>query len=243
MAGGISRNSPQPQNNSGYAARNPEYAGQYADTPDYGSPNGAYSAPDIRRDAPYNDEFGWSVHMRRGVENTPDAMRNLEFPVRQDGPTGGTPPRTYWAPRDADERIRESVTDTDANGWRTESHFKPVNRNNPRETPPAETRWTERLGPSNWSFTRPFDQLAKGTGARTFNGLHFSMADHRRDYEILGMKPWRQSRNTYRVDPAPWDADMYDVPPDATVGVQMQARYPSVQAVDIPSNGGSYRLG
>jgi hypothetical protein len=238
MAGGLSKRQPQ----TGYAARNPEYAGQYADTPDYGTPNSAYAAPDLRRDAPYTDEFGWGPKTRISVETTPDAMREMEFPVRGDGPYDGTAPKKYWGPRDADEAQRESVTNTDANGWTTPSYAKRVNRNNPRETPPAETRWTERLGPSNWSFTRPFDQGAKGTGARFLNGVHFSMADHRRDYPILGMRPMRQSRNTYRVDPAPWDADMYDVPPESTIGVSTQARYQAVESMEIPGSTRSYRL-
>lgn len=242
MAGGISRNQPPPPNLSGYAARNPDYAGQYADTPDYGTPHGAFAAPDYRQDAPYTDTFGWGPKTRLGVESTPDAMRELQFPVRGDGPYDGSNPHSYWSPRDADQKQRETVTETDANGWRTESHWKPVNRNNPRETPPPETRWTERLGPSNYSFTRPFDQLGKGTGARQFNGMHLSMADHRRNYEILGMKPWRQSRNTYRVDPAPWDADLYDVPPENTIGTYSNARYPAVQSVEVPGSTASYRL-
>lgn len=241
MAGGVSNEMRQPLN-SGYAARNPEFAGQYADTPDYGTPNSAFAAPDLRRDAPYNDEFGWGPKTRISVETTPDAMREKQFPVRGDGPYDGTAPKKYWGPRDADQKSREAVTTTDADGWTTSSYAKKVNRNNPRETPPPETRWTERLGPSNWSFTRPFDQQQKGTGARVLNGLHFSMADHRRDYPILGMRPWSQARNTYRVDPAPWDADMYDVPPESTIGQVSQARYQAVQPVEIPGSNRSYRL-
>lgn len=222
MAGGRSkRQTPQ---GDGYAARNPEYAGQYADTPDYGSPNGAYAAPDLRTDAPYTDTFGWGPKTRISVDGTPDAMREMVFPVRQGGPEGGTPPKQYWRKRDVDEAKRESVTETDANGWDERKGSYRVGRN-AREIPPPETRWTERLSPANWSFTRPFDQLAKGTGARALNGMHFSMADHKRNYEIGGMRPWRPNRNTYRVEPAPWDADMYDVPPQETMGNPMQARY------------------
>ena len=101
---------------------------------------------------------------------------------------------------------------------------------------------TEKLSPRRYSFTRPFDQGTKGNGARQLNGQHFSMADHRRDYPILGMRPWNQHRNTYRVDPAPWDAEMYDVPPESTMGAVTNGR---IQAVDVPGDSGnrSYRLG
>lgn len=239
MAGGRAKNqSPQ----TGYAARNPEYAGQYADTPDYGTPSSAYAAPDLRRDAPYIDTFGWGPKTRIGVSGTPDAMREMTFPVRQDGPTGGTPPRTYWRKLDTDERQRESVTETDANGWDIRKSQYRVGKN-PRENPPPETRWTEKLGPSNWSFTRPWDQLRKGNGARILNGVHFSMADHRRNYEIGGMRPWRANRNTYRLEPAPWDADMYDVPPQETMGNPRNARYQAPSSPDFTGGTGrSYRL-
>jgi len=223
---------------NGYGAR-VTGAGDQGTTPDYGQPDSAYAAPDIHKDAPYNDEFGWSVHMRLGVENTPDAMRELDFPVRDMRPPGNTSPQPYYRTLDADEKQRESVTDTDGNGWEEQKGSYKIGPN-PREIPPPETRLTERMSPASYSFTRPFDQLSKGNGARSLTGIHFSMADHRRDYEILGMRPWSAHRNTFRVDPAPWDADMYDVPPVDTQGTYVNGR---VQAVDIPSSGNnSYRL-
>lgn len=216
-------------------------SGDQSDIATYGMPDSAYAAPDIHRDAPYNDEFGWAVHPKIGVDNTPDAMRELSFPVRETRPPGNVSDKPFYRAEDADEQARESVTDQDANGWNepTKDHYK-VGRN-PRENPPPETRPTEQMSPRSYSFTRPFDQLTKGNGARHLNGQHFSMADHRRDYEILGMRPWSAHRNTYRVDPAPWDADMYDVPPTSTEGTYVNGR---VQAVDIPYDSGnrSYRL-
>jgi hypothetical protein len=170
-------------------------------------------------------------------------------PIRYYSDYDGTPPTRFYRPRDADEKARESDTDQDANGWPVQKDVKKVNRNNPRETPPPETRWTEKLGPRSYSFLRPFDQYNRGNSqdgdmgsARHLNGMHFSMADHRREYDILGIQPWGRRRNTFRVDPAPWDADMYDAPPADTVGVQTHAR---IQAVDIPTTPGnrSYRLG
>lgn len=234
MAGGA-KSSP-----NGYGARNPEYAGQYSDTPDYGSPNSAYAAPDLHRDAPYNDEFGWGPKTRISVEGTPDAMREFQAPVREKRPNASESPVPFYSRLDADEAQRHSVENQDANGWTEQKSSYKIGPD-PRWNPPVETRMTSNMAPRTYSFTRPFDQGSKGNGARTFNGLHFSMADHRRDYEILGMRPWSQHRNTYRVDPAPWDADMYDVPPESTIGTQTQARY---QAVDVPVESGnrSYRL-
>lgn len=229
MAGGVAKNMPQ---SGAYTSRDPEYAGQYADTPDYGMPNSAYAAPSLTQDAPYNDEFGWGPKTRISVETTPDAMREHQFPVREKRPPGNDSPKPWYRALDAEEKQRESVTDQDADGWQEQKGRYKITPN-PRENPPPETRWTEQLSPRSYSFTRPFDQGTKGNGARRFTGNHFSMADHRRNYEILGMRPWSQHRNTFRVDPAPWDADMYDVPPESTIGAVTNGR---IQAVDIPSD-------
>jgi len=223
---------------NGYSARVTN-AGDYSSLPEYGMPDSAYAAPDLRDDAPYNDEFGWSAKTRIGVESTPDAMREFAAPVRDVRPPGNESPAGWYNALDADEKRRESVTDQDANGWEIKKDRYKIGPD-PRWNPPAETRPTERMSPATYSFTRPFDQGQKGNGARQLNGTHFSMADHRRDYEILGMRPWSAHRNTYRVDPTPWDADMYDVPPPQDIGTVVNGR---VQAVEIPaSNNRSYRL-
>lgn len=224
-----------------YDSRNPGYAGQSSDIPQYGMPDSAYAAPDINRDAPYTDAFGWSASTRIQVNGTPDAMRENLYPVRDVRPTPNEAPGVWYSPIDADDRQRHSVEEIDANGW-DENKGTPyrVGRN-ARDTPPPETRLTERMSPRRYSFLRPWDQGSKGNGARTLNGNHFSMADHRREYEVLGMRPWSQHRNTYRVDPAPWDADMYDVPPESTIGAVTQGR---IQAVEVPesSSNRSFRL-
>jgi len=162
------------------------------------------------------------------------------FPVRDVRPTPNKAPKDWYQPLDADDQTRHSVEDIDANGWEEKKDRYKIGPD-PRWNPPAENRVTQKLSPRRYSFTRPFDQRSKGNGARTLNGNHFSMADHRREYEVLGMRPWSQHRNTYRVDPAPWDADMYDVPPESTIGAVTQGR---VQAVEIQENLGSnsYRL-
>lgn len=236
MAGGKQSRNPQ---NGAYTSHAGN-AGDYADAPEYGQPDTAYAAPDIHRDAPYNDEFGWGPKTRISVENTPDAMREFAAPVR-DFRVNPEHQYDFYRQRDADEKQRESVTEQDGNGWDEKKDRYKIGPD-PRWNPPAETRVTEKLSPRRYSFTRPFDQLTKGNGARQLNGQHFSMADHRRDYPILGIRPWSQHRNTYRVDPAPWDAEMYDVPPESTMGAVSNGR---IQAVDVPGDSGnrSFRLG
>lgn len=228
------------QSSNAYGARNPQFAGQYADAPDYGTPSSAYAAPDLHKDAPYNDEFGWGPKTRISVSGTPDAMREFQVPVREYGPGDNEPPGLFYSRLDAEEASRHSVENQDADGWTVRKARYQIGPD-PRWNPPAETRVTEQMAPRSYSFTRPFDQGTKGNGARQLNGLHFSMADHRREYDVMGMRPWSQHRNTYRVDPAPWDADMYDVPPEQSIGTVSQGR---IQAVEIPEYPGnrSYRL-
>lgn len=230
MAGGASPN-PYAADNSG---------GQYANAADYGTPNNAFAAPGPSTDAPYTDTFGWGPSPRISVGSTPDAMRLQDFPVRTFRPEGSEAPEDFYRPLDADDAQRHSVEEIDADGIEIrKAEYK--RGPDPRWNPPAETRITERLSPRSYLFTRPFDQGTKGNGARQLNGMHFSMADHRREYDILGMRPWSAHRNTYRVDPTPWDADMYDVPDPGTVGTGYQGR---VQATELPSDPGnrSYRL-
>ena len=229
MAGGAQ---PNPYSNSGYS-------GEYGNAADYGQPNSAYAAPGPSTDAPYNDEFGWGPSPRISVNGTPDAMRLQEFPVRTFRPDGDDAPQEFYGPIDAEEKQRHSVENVDADGWEIQKAQYKIGAD-PRWNPPNETRITERMSPRTYSFWRPFDQGTKGNGARSLNGTHFSMADHRREYDILGMRPWSAHRNTYRVDPTPWDADMYDVPPEGNSGNAIQGR---TQAVEMPYSGDrSFRL-
>lgn len=220
-----------------YAADNA--GGQYSNAAEYGTPNSAFAAPGPSTDSPYIDEFGWGPKPRISVESTPDAMRLQNFPVRTVRPDGDDAPEEYYGPLDADDKTRHSVENVDADGWEIVKDRYRIGPD-PRWNPPAETRITEKMSPRRYSFWRPFDQGTKGNGARQLNGLHFSMADHRREYEILGIRPWSAHRNTYRVDPTPWDADMYDVPDSETVGTTRQGR---VQAFEVPgSDNRSFRL-
>lgn len=195
------------------------------DQPAMGARN-SYAAPDLDIDNGYNDEFGWAdgVMPAHSIWGTPDGMR-LNTVNQHDFYNG---PETYnfHVQRDDDDRIRHLEEVIDANGWQEEVGFKKVGLFNPREYPPLPTRWTESQSPNTYSFVRYFDQLHKGSGARRFNGSHYSFAEHPRRYDILGMDPPKVGRNTYRINPVPWDADSIDVPPQVApdyVPVRIQA--------------------
>lgn len=196
-------------------------------------PSNDYAAPDDVK-APYSG-FGWGPTLEvNGVWGTPDAHRLQTLPTRDFHPVDQ---ESFYEDRDASDKARHSVEYQDADGWEEKKGRKAVGRN-PRETPPPETRLTEKLAPRSYTFLRPFDQHSKGNGARRLNGNHFSMADHRRNYEILGMQPVRSHRNTYRIEPGPWDANIVDMPP---IEVPVEA---AIQAVEMPdsTNNRSWRL-
>lgn len=198
----------------------------------------AYAVPPLSAGDAYMDEFGWAPHLaqRTSTVETPSAQRMMTTPLRDYRPNPVRPPEEFWNRNTADVQQRESVVKTNATGWTTPSGVAPGDTRwapNPRLYAPPEPRLTNRLGPNTWTQTRPFDR-----GAKRFNGLHFSMADHRRKYDILGMRPAVSRRNTYRIEPAPWDVDVVDMPPE---GGQ---RTPDaiVRSVEIPSVGRSMRL-
>jgi hypothetical protein len=204
----------------------PEYAmPQSRDfaAPGINEPNGTLDNPN----APY------AVALKEETNSTPDPFRLGHMVQRQAYPVAGSPPEEYYGALGAELLNRHSVESQDADGWEenkgTYKRFAP----NPRATPPPEDRPTMRMAPRTYSFLRPL------WGApRALNGEHFSMADHRRTYDILGTQPVRTWRNTYRIDPTPWDTNVVDIPP-AQSGPIPQA----IQAIDVPSSRNSaFRL-
>ncbi|HVI71471.1 MAG TPA: hypothetical protein VM656_08305 [Pyrinomonadaceae bacterium] len=212
---------------------------QIMEPPTYAVPqHGAFSVPSVESGAPYNDEFGWGPRLRTSPTEIPSAQRLQTIPTYDRRPPPAQPPERFWDKLDADDEKRHAVEDIDANGWTERKGVFPTDKrwaDNPRRYPPPEPRVTSQLAPRSYSFTRPFDQHA----ARTLNGTHFSMADHRRNYEILGMAPIKRPRNTYRLEPVPWDIDVVDMAP-VNEPTTVQARMTSVE---LPPASRSYRLG
>lgn len=225
-------------------------AGSQFDPPEY--PEQEYTEyADPTGDAPYTDTFGWAPALRLDVDTIPDTRRLGTAPRYDFSPDPVRPPEEFYGRRDANTKSRESVTEQQATGWQeTKSGFGQPDPSagamrfapNPRSIPPAESRITQLLSPANYSFVRPFMQGLPKMGARDLNGVHFSMADHRRNYEILGMAPQRKpgsgSRNTYRLEPQPWDTGIVDMPPtnmDQPETVEMPT-------VDVAYQSRSWRL-
>lgn len=166
------------------------------------------------------------------AEGIPDAHRMRTMPLYDYRPVPSQPAQDWYegptgTARETLARHR-AVETVDGDGWRM---FRGLNRKrpgpDPRWTPPPEPRVTNELAPTTYSYTRPFDQDIE----RRFNGQHFSMADHRRTYDVYGMQPVSNRRNTYRADPQPWDTDIVDRAPEYTPAA---AR---ITPVDLPFRG------
>lgn len=199
---------------------------------------GPFAVPSLESGSPYMDNpaGGWAPPVYRIPVSRPDLVADYRTDPQR-------PPQETWRSRDRDDARRHSVEDQDADGWTEQKGYKKW-APNPRSVPPPEDRPTMQMAPRSYSFTRPFDQLNRSYGdaqvgtARQNNGVHFSMADHRRSYDILGMAPAQRSRrNTFRLMPPPWDANIVDMPPE------MEMPNVTVRSVDVPRDNRTYRLG
>jgi hypothetical protein len=208
----------------------------------------AYTAPgweDGRENFYMDSPSGaWAPGLHQVPGGTPDPMRTQQLKQRDYRPTPLTDaPRKWWlgigGPGREEQARHNSQEDVDADGWAM-TRGDPGNKRaapDVRRTPPPENRLTQQMSPNNYTYTRPFDQ----TVAHFFNGAHFSMADHRRNYTIHGMKTTPTRRNTYRLDPPPWDTDIVDLP----VGTLNSVDIPDarLKQVELPMSGNrAYRL-
>jgi hypothetical protein len=215
--------------------------------PEYSMPRGTFAAPSLESGDAYNDEFGWSPKLRTSAsgDTAPSAQRLGTIPRFDDYPDPLKPPQDYYDRLGADENQRHSAEKVQATPWDEPMALSPSDRRwapNPRSTPPPESRVTQRMSPASYSFTRLFDQFNRTYAggppvgsARTFNGTHFSMADHARLTDAIaesaGAMPVRTGRNTYRTEPEPWDTNIVDLPPAQPIADQL------IRSYDIPGSG------
>jgi hypothetical protein len=211
------------------------------DVPTFELPgSAAYAVP-----APNSDEENgfldspsgaWAAGLHSVPGGTPDPMRLGTMPERDFRPNPTRAPEEFWSDREQnkDDRDKEyNASPYIATGWRENPGSLPMGEGgqarfapNPRTIVSPEPRPTNRLSPASWSFTRDM-----WGGPMRNNGEHFSMADFRRDYPIRGTAPVRTWRNTYRVQPVPYDVDMVDVDPTT----QTQSVTPAVIESPVPA--------
>jgi hypothetical protein len=221
--------------------RNPyasdQRADQYGVEPFTGPDPANYSEDSINPGAAGAwDNTGWAPKLTRDdYSGVTDPTRVDELP-RHDRRANLRNPWKWWARQDEDTRARHSVETVDANGFE-ELKGERTRAPHPLWVPPPEPRPTTGMSPHTYVFERPFDQDI----ARRFTGAHISLADNRRNYEILTMSPVPSRRNTYRVEPSPWDTDIVDEVPAATEGrPSARLKVPTIPPVMMTRN---YRLG
>lgn len=146
---------------------------------------------------------GYSPALGQSEGRLPDEIR-----IGKREPLFGGPRTHTIHLRRGEEGLRRRDDETDiSTGWPIKQAKKPI---------PVVPEWVQDIGPSRPTahasptqhlFMRPWDMPPPLTGE------HFSMADHRRLYEIFGMVPRGGiGVNTYRVDPKPWDANLHYAP-------------------------------
>lgn len=217
-----------------------------------GAPNNAYAAPPRGQVFPgqnvpttiYGDPFATPLG---GVPSPstdtlsgriPDPMQQGQVPIRTEFPPDGTSPSDWYL--GVNGPARDTIQRHTVEGWQSVPYdvnapapFEPSP--NPRwQQYPEGGRLTSRNSPNSFYFTRPFDQSYE----RRLNGRHFSMADHRRNYPVFGMSPAKTWRNTSRVDPTPWDANIVD-----TVSGPRYEPGPNIPHYEAPMNSQQWVLG
>lgn len=176
----------------------------------------AYTEPGPGHDGYLDSPVGaWTAPLTGRSDGTPDPRRTGVVVGPEYRPTPYTDnPATWWAgagPGRETLNRHHRLEYVNPEGFEETRSLDPGKRAEPdvRRTPQPETRLTQKMSPHRWVYTRPFDQDVR----HDLTGVHFSLADHRRTYPIMGMEPAVQRRNTYRADPAPWDTYLTDYPP------------------------------
>lgn len=178
---------------------------------------GAYARPAYA--VPTEDDVTNGINDGYSPALGPASEGNLPDPIRtqQREPVFGGPRTSdIVRKRIADDLNRRSDEKQISTGWHIEQR-KPEIGIIPEQVQDIQpTRPTASMSPNTYLFERPWEIPQS-------NGEHFSMADHRRKYQIYGMAPrGGVGVNTYRLDPQPWDTNLhYNPVPEAA---QKEAR-------------------
>lgn len=184
---------------------------------------GAYAVTDApdSSDPEYQDG-AYASELRRG--GSPDGSKlpsDIRIGTREE-PENDPNDREYNRRQWSNKLQRHSVEDT-ATGWTVQQHKAGPPAQNPMWTQERmPIRPTATNSPLNYQFRRPWHfprNIAEiDPTLAVEERMHFSMADHRRVYPIMGMKPQgRIGVNTYRSDPQPWDDELFITPPASEV--------------------------
>lgn len=156
--------------------------------------------------------------------------------VHWDRPPADENPDKWYRDRNQWANKQSTLENVDPYSTTVDVRKPPTYEANPNTVPPLVTRPTAFMSPSNWRYTRPFDQDM----ARELNGIHFSAADNNIAYVVGVMEPTEPWRTTYRLDPPNNDQTaMHRVEP--SLADTRRAREVNYTQETWP--GSSYRLG
>lgn len=214
-----------------YALAGPR-AGQAPEPTFAHSVNSRYTVPA----PPGSEEPGYDTEAAPplGFDETPSVPDPIRL-NRREPPENDPNDREYWRLRTAEFHNRHSVEQT-VTSWDTRQETAAGGQNPLWEQERLHSRPSAVRSPLGYLFYRPWPlpRVGKDVVGEDFVD-HISMADHRREFEIFGMRSGnRVGTNTFRVDPRPWDRDLY--PPDQTVG-------PTQHTGSAQPGNRSYRLG
>lgn len=195
-----------------------------------------YAAPGIdRTNDPTNTDGGYSPEMRPSSDGSalPDDIRI----GRREPPVNDPNDFRYSARRDQDRKNRQADEVTTV-GWNVQQQKVQAPNVPEWSQERAPIRPTATQSPDGYRFFRQWHlprNIRDQNGEEDFQRNNISLADHRRTYPILGMRPTgKVGLNTFRLDPRPWDEELI-----------VQENTPSTEVSPLASaNAGnrSYRL-
>lgn len=186
----------------------------------WGGP-GRYSVPSVDSTTDPDYTTGFSPTLRAG--GSPDGTQ-LPDDVRigqRELPVGENYNDPKWQAIQNSEFLQRHSVEQTGEMWSVQQRKIPAPQVPLWTQERAPIRPTATNSPTGYTFQRPWhiprnvadvyteDSVAISGASRQ----HFSMADHRRRYEVMGMKPQgRMGVNTYRANPQPWDQSLYVAP-------------------------------
>jgi hypothetical protein len=180
---------------------------------------GRFSVPNVPDTTDPDYTLGFSPHLVSGGSpdgsELPDDIRTGHREPAGPG-AGGTYNAPKWQNRRNAEKLQRQTFDHTDVMWSVRQRKVHTPRYPIWDQERAPKRPTATNSPTGYAFRRPWniprhikDVLGEDATA------HFSLADHRRKYEIMGQRPMgRLGVNTYRAAPRPWDENLY-IPPGA----------------------------
>lgn len=175
---------------------------------------GRYSVPDVPESTDPDWTTGYSPTLKAGGSPDGSALPDDIRTGHREPPPNNPNDHAWNAVRQSEFHQRHSV-ETTSEMWQVQQHTVPRPRVPLWEQDRLPVRPTATNSPTGYAFTRPWhiprnihDAIGEDAVA------HFSMADHRRNFEIMGMVPrGRTGVNTYRATPRPWDEQLFIPPP------------------------------